>query len=221
MPTVGQLAQEQAGYAGEGRFGGTLTSKKHVRDALARHLDEAPIALDLILPLHWQLDEAVGETLTTDLLGTGGKWEILTATRGCATVIPPKCGLYMFVYRSHLTMEFENKPPHRQTWVLYVGRGGSADSTNTLRKRYKNEYSKFVGGDLEHLWNETEPKNRTNNLKRYLTIYPLEYWFLVVEDRHKIADLERRLIKIFSPPLNSSGKIRARAGPPEAAFKEL
>ena len=159
--------------------------------------------------------------LTTDLLKTGAKWEMRRATKGCAALIPAKCGLYMFVYRSHLTMEIEGKPAHRQTWVLYVGRAGSIDSTRTLRNRYAEEYSKYVGGDLENLWADSEPRTRPNVLNRYLTIFPLEYWFLVIDDRGLIVGLEDRLIKLFCPPLNKTGKLRIRTGTPQPAFKEL
>ncbi|NQE65004.1 hypothetical protein E1H18_785 [Caulobacter sp. RHG1] len=52
--------------------------------------------------------------------------------------------------------------------------------------------------------------NRAAALKKYLSLWPLEYWFLPVEDRTAIPDLEKRLIRLFAPPLNKIGRLRVR-----------
>jgi hypothetical protein len=53
----------------------------------------------------------------------------------------------------------------------------------------------------------------------YLTLEPLEYWYLVVTDKRKIGALERRLQEVFSPPLNSDGVIKARFGASSKAWR--
>lgn len=190
-----------------------------VRETLARHRDRHAISLPLNLPLNWQMDPDLGEMLCKDLKATGAAWEVRRATPNLWQSIPAKTGLYMFVYRSHVALELDGGACHRTTWVLYVGRAGSTESERTLRDRYKAEYRKYIGGDPELLWGEDTPKGRAEMLRRYLAIWPLEYWFLVVEDRAKIPMLEDRLIKLFAPPLNSNGHLRLRKGKAEPAFR--
>jgi hypothetical protein len=199
--------------------GGGLTNAQIIRETLARHREQPSICLPLTFPISWQIDPDLGEMLSKDLHATGSAWEIRRATPGLWQSIPAKCGLYMFVYRSHLKLELDDSQKHQATWVLYVGRAGSPDSAGTLKDRYRSEYCKYIGGDPEQLW-EIEPAiRRAANLKRYLSIWPTEYWFLVVNDRNVIAGLEDRLIKLFAPPLNKNGHLRLRKGQVEPAFR--
>ena len=131
---------------------GALTGTKIIRDTLARHREQPSIGLGLTFPINWQIDSDLGSALTKDLGGTGVAWEIRRATPSLWQSIPSKCGLYMFVYRSHLKMNLEDGSDHQATWVLYVGRAGSSESARTLKERYRSEYGKYVGGDPENLW---------------------------------------------------------------------
>lgn len=196
-----------------------MTGTQIVRDVLARHREQPSIGLGLTFPINWQIDSDLGAALSKDLNASGATWEVRRATPSLGQSIPAKCGLYMFVYRSHLRMSLADGADHQSTWVLYVGRAGSAESNRTLKDRYKGEYSKYVGGDPEHLWSTEPVGNRAGMLKRYLSIWPLEYWFLVVEDRRTISHLEDRLIKLFAPPLNRNGLLRLRKGEPQPAFR--
>lgn len=200
-------------------LGGILTGIQIIRDTLARHREQSSIGLGLTLPINWQLDSDLGSALTNDLSGAGAAWEVRRATPGLWQSIPSRCGLYMFVYRSHLKMNLEDGTHHQATWVLYVGRAGSSESARTLKERYRGEYGRYVGGDPENLWSSEPLACRADVLRRYLSIWPLEYWFLVVEDREKIPHLEDRLIKLFSPPLNRNGLLRLRKGEPQPAFR--
>ena len=166
-----------------------MTGIQIIRDALARHREQPSIGLGLTFPINWQIDSDLGSTLSKDLGNTGGSWEIRRATPGLWHSIPSKCGLYMFVYRSHLKMNLENGSGHQATWMLYVGRAGSSESARTLKERYRSEYGKYVGGDPENLWSSDPLINRADLLRRYLSIWPLEYWFLVVEDRDQITSV--------------------------------
>ncbi len=201
------------------RIGGKLTSEKMVRETLARHRDQPAIALPLTFPINWQMDPDLGEMLSKDLSATGSTWEVRRATPSLWQMIPAKTGLYMFVYRSHLKLDLDDQQRHQATWVLYVGRAGSSDSERTIKDRYKSEYCKYVGGDPEQLWGDEAPSGRAAMLRRYLSMWPTEYWFLVVEDRSKIPELEDRLIKLFAPPLNRNGHLRLRKGLAQPAFR--
>lgn len=199
--------------------GDTLTSAQTIRETLARHREQPSIGLPLTFPISWQIDPDLGVMLGKDLKSTGSAWEIRRATPGLWHSIPAKCGLYMFVYRSHLKLQLDDDGQHQATWVLYVGRAGSPMSASTLKDRYRSEYCKYVGGDPEQLWGDEPAQGRAESLRRYLSLWPTEYWFLVVEDRDAIPDLENRLIKLFAPPLNRNGHLRLRKGPPQPAFR--
>lgn len=165
------------------------------------------------------MDPDLGEMLGKDLRATGSAWEVRRATPTLWQTIPAKTGLYMFVYRSHLKLALDDQKCHQATWVLYVGRAGSPESERTLKDRYKSEYCKYVGGDPEQLWGDEAPTGRAAMLRQYLSIWPTEYWFLVVEDRKRIPELEDRLIKLFAPPLNRNGLLRLRKGEAKPAFR--
>jgi hypothetical protein len=198
-------------------LGANLTGPQVIRDTLARHRDHPAISLPFSLPINWMLDADLGDALSKDLSVEGGSWETRRATLDLK--VPAECGLYMFVYRSHLKLNLAHGGGHQATWVLYVGRAGSPDSEKTLRDRYKGEYCKYIGGNPENLWSSEPANNRARLLQRYLSIWPLEYWYLTVQDRNKIPDLEGRLIKLFSPPLNRNGHLRLRKGEPQPAFR--
>lgn len=199
--------------------GERMTGTQIVRDALARHREQPSIGLDLTLPINWQIDSDLCMALGRDLEGVGGAWEVRRATPSLWQSIPSKCGIYMFVYRSHLKMSLADGNSHHATWILYVGRAGSSESARTLKERYRGEYGKYVGGDPENLWSSESLSGRAEMLRRYLSLWPLEYWFLVVEDRGTISHLEDRLIKLFAPPLNRNGLLRLRKGTSQPAFR--
>lgn len=196
-----------------------MTGTQIVRDVLARHREKPSIGLDIALPINWQMDVDLARVLKRDLEAGGHAWEVRRVTPSLGDMLPSKCGLYMFVFRSHLTMPMADGAEHRPSWVLYVGRAGNVESARTLKDRYKSEYAKYVCKDPECLWSESPVLSRAEALKRYLCIWPLEYWFLVMDDRATIALLEDRLIKLFAPPLNRNGRLRVRTGPPRPAFR--
>jgi hypothetical protein len=196
-----------------------LSSKKAVQEALARHRDQPSVLLDMSFPINWQLDQTLSEVLSTDLKLAGSSWEIMQATPTLWTQLPDKTGIYMFVYRSHIELQLQDGSLFTPKTVLYVGRAGNVNSKNTLRKRYKAGYVQYIDGSLEELWGHNGSRARADMLRRYLTLWPLQYWFLVIEDCTKIASIEDRLIKIFSPPLNINGRLRAKFGPQTDAFR--
>jgi hypothetical protein len=128
----------------------------------------------------------------------------------------------MFVWRPEFTLRFAAPPEiERLSWVLYVGKAGKqGGTTDTIKHRYIGEYSKYVGKDPSCLWDSNAPKDREDRLARYLTLRPLEYWFLIVEDLRDILILERKLIRLLRPPLNQQHGPRIRPGKPVPAFEE-
>lgn len=151
-----------------------------------------------------------------------GRWEKMRAVATLGLSLPPKRGVYMFVWRPDLHFPFESGSPERIPWILYVGKAGRvAGDHDTIRHRYLHEYHAFVGGDVALLWNREPPRDREDRLKRYLCLRPLEYWFLLLDDPNDIYLLERKLIRMLAPPLN-----RQLAGPrlipgrPKPAFEE-
>ena len=165
--------------------------------------------------------------ILTDILHDAGlKWERKPATSTLWSMLPDERGLYMFVWCPVLVFHCANRDDTSVTdyeplrWVLYVGKAGIEDGqSDTLKQRYKNGYSKYVGQDPSPLWNKrpTENTRREELLARYLTVRPLELWYLVLENESDIRMLEKRLIKTLNPPLNKQHGRRLIPGKPEPA----
>ena len=165
------------------------------------------------------MDVEFCSAINLEIAASATPWESFKATPTLWNQIPAKCGIYMFLFESTLRLTAVTSVPSAFQWVLYVGRAGSPDSTKTLKDRYRAEYSKYIGGDPNQLWDATHPRTREDRLKKYLSIYPLRYWFSIIEDRYKIPVIENRLIKILNPPLNVAGRSRLKIMQPEPAFR--
>ncbi|MCG3773405.1 MAG: hypothetical protein JW395_0212 [Nitrospira sp.] len=142
-----------------------------------------------------------------------GKWEKKIAAESIAGQIPAERGLYMFVWTPEFAFTFEGYS-RQPSWILYVGKAGVEEGTNdTLRHRFSSEYRRFVGGDPRILWEPSPPQDRRARLEKYLTLRPLEYWFLIVPNICEIMALEKKLLKMFRPPLNYQHTWGARLRP--------
>ena len=148
------------------------------------------------------------------------KWERLIAVENLGSMLPAERGLYMFVWRPDLTLQFSAVPEtERFFWVLYVGKAGKEGGlADTIKNRYTTEYSKYVGKDPSCLWDSHAASKREDRLARYLTLRPLEFWYLTMTEVPDIQLLERRLIKILQPPLNIQHSRKLQAGIPTPAF---
>lgn len=189
-----------------------------VEASLARHRNDRPPAVELNLPLFPNLDVARCNVVSSDLAKVGHKWEHQRAVKELWRTLPSTSGLYMFVFRSPLTLSAV-AGSHQPSWVLYVGRAGSETAAYSIKERYRQNYAKYVEGDPELLWSTDQIANRDQKLARYLTIYPLEFWWLEVPDLAKIKPLEDHLIKMLDPLLNKTQKLNLRPSAPEPAFK--
>lgn len=193
-----------------------------LQQALERHLDEEPPRLDFSVPLDRLLDSAHCRTLSDDILRAAPNgWEMVKATQNAWQKIPATPGLYMFVWQPTFELKVVTSPHVRRTFpfILYIGKAGDGKNRNTLKSRYKSEYSKLVARNPEQLWAKGKPTTRDDRLKRYLNLSPLWFWYCEIEEGESIDSLERRLFALFAPPLNTSGSPRLRpVGKPKPAF---
>ena len=149
--------------------------------------------------------------ITQELAAVGQAWEIRRATPDLWQQIPDKPGLYMFVFSPHLRLNMAR--PEAQIGLpraIYVGRAGSASGSGTLRARYRTEYRNYVCSDPDRLWEDVPSSERKYLLKKYLNLWPLEYWYLEIAKRETITRLEIGLIKLLNPPLNYQGTTKLR-----------
>lgn len=182
------------------------------------HRDDPPPMLAFDVPLNYLMDTDHCNMVTEEFKRLGTAWVTRKAVRNLWEQLPKKSGLYMFVWRPTLRFNLEAVPEMSFSWVLYVGRAGDATSLNTLRDRYRAEYSRYVSGDPGVLWNTSRYADRKDRLRRFLTLTPLEYWYTEVAERDKIQMLEKRILKILSPPLNMAGGPKLRSTKPVKAF---
>ncbi|WCO66239.1 hypothetical protein PO878_17190 [Iamia majanohamensis] len=187
-------------------------------DLVAANRDRPSPMLDSSWALQRLLDPEVSH-LVRALEAHCGEWEVHQATQRLWQALPEQPGIYMFVWRPefrfHLAGQGRCDALHQ---ILYVGRSGGANSSRTLRDRYR-DYLKFLSGSPERIWEAEGVSTRSSRLKRYLPLRPLEFWFSVVEDPFQVAPLEDRLIKVLNPPLNDSLTPKGRPKSPEPAFR--
>lgn len=191
-----------------------------VRQTLARHREDPPQGMGLTLPIHHQMDQDFCGAVSADLSKHCGAWEKRLATPDLWKQLPAESGVYMFVFASKLVFQTATAS-FSPTWVLYVGRAGNATSNRTIRDRYQGEYCKYIGKDPEILWSTNAPTCREERMARFLTIYPLQYWFTTIADRSQIPNIEDRLIKLLAPTLNERQQPRLRPQAPQTAFRSI
>lgn len=159
------------------------------------------------------------EAISKILRGVGTRWECRSATAALAESLPAIRGLYMFVWCPRLSLEIESpRSAFCPKWVVYVGKaGGEGGTHDTIRDRYRSEYSRYVGSDPKSLWRSPSKDDRSERLARFLSLRPLEYWFLEIKQAEEIPHLERALIKILNPPVNRQHGTTLRAVETEPA----
>lgn len=197
----------------------TQALEDRLQEVLAKHREDPPPGLVSTLPIHHQLDRDFCAAVTRELKQCCARWEVRRATQNLAPMLPAESGVYMFAFESTLRLEMDRRQ-FSPLWVLYVGRAGDVSSTRTIRDRYRGEYSKYVGTDPEALWGAAPAAKREERLARYLTMYPLWFWYATISERSRIRAIEDRLIKLLAPPLNRSQLPRLRYRPEQIAFQE-
>ena len=191
-------------------------------ESVRRHRDAGALDLNFTPEVRRLIETDRCNELTADMSREGHRWERFKAVAELGPQLPRIHGLYMFAWRPALTFQFDHvSGPHEITWILYIGKAGVRGGTDdTIQDRYQREYRRYIGKDPKILWSDPKPRmNREDRLARFLTLRPLEYWFLRVDDLDYLSTLERRLLNALQPPLNShhSGP-RVRPSKTEPAF---
>ena len=166
--------------------------------------DEQTVTLPFRPPFQLLLDEEHCRAWSAELAAHGTAWEIRQATKDLADSLPSAGGLYMFVWRPRFTFSLASGRSEGFGWILYIGQTGADESRATFKSRYKGEYARHIGTEPRDLFKRDEPSGRAGRLGRYLALRPLEFWYTEIDDRSLIAQLERQLIRSFSPPLNDA-----------------
>lgn len=189
---------------------------------LAKYRDEAAPILEFHPYVEHLIDSSYCKALEKIIHGADVKWERKKAVAALADSLPNVKGVYMFVWTPDFCFRFESLPAvERVNWVLYVGKAGTEQGTHdTIKHRYRTEYSKYVGKDPSRLWDREPATSREQRLSRYLTLRPLEYWFLALTKESDIELFERKLIRLLQPPLNQQYGPKIRPGKPVPAFEE-
>ena len=199
---------------------GMTTAPEDLEALILRHRDSPSPYLGIDWALLRMLDRRGCQSLRDDLEKVSDAWEVRTATASTSDMIPDEPGLYMFVWRPWFRFKVaESSRPGDLAEILYVGLAGAGKYAQaTLKSRYHTGYRKYFPGNPAALWNQTEPTQRHGRLERYLSVTPLEYWFLVVKDRDQISLLEDRLIQLLNPPINRSRIPKVVRGTTQPAF---
>jgi hypothetical protein len=192
------------------------------RRVVSRYRDTPACSLYFAPALGKFLDKSLVDAIQDEFRGNGLKWERRNATPSLATQLPRDRGIYMFVWTPGPVFEFDSGSHHHHTaWILYIGKAGvEGGASDTFQDRYRQAYQRYVGGDPSVVWADDPPRSgREDQLRRYLTLRPLQYWYLPLSDVRYIPILEKRLVQLFRPPLNTQhGGIRARLGKPSPAW---
>lgn len=201
----------------------SLKSKSSaIKSLLALRRGEQAPPLQLSLPVDLLIDTEHCSRVASVLKEIAAAWETSPALPGLGETLPDSPGLYMFVWEPRISLFLANDEKHHKfRYVIYVGKTGGSGSQNTLKKRYNGEYAKYVGGDPSILWEPVDVKTRDGMLQRYLTLHPLEYWYMEYPDKKKdqIDKHEEYLRRLLSPPCNiQQPRTRVRKGPACPAF---
>ncbi|CAL9297387.1 hypothetical protein SUDANB180_04859 [Streptomyces sp. enrichment culture] len=181
----------------------SMTGRDALTRMVQRHREEDSPGLPIEVGLLRMLDGESCRQLDQDLREFASPWEVHQATDNLAPALPDEPGLYMFVWRPQFQFTVDSRPSYGSfPQLLYVGQAGASksDSGNTIRQRYK-EYRRYLRANPESLWTDSDPKTREQRLSRYLPLRPMEFWCTTVMDRNRIRGLEKRLIRLWNPPL--------------------
>lgn len=190
------------------------------RDAFARFVNYDPHPLTFSIRPDQLINEGICKKLMRDIdTAAQTPWEMVVATSRAGSQIPNKPGIYAFVWRPMFYFQGDDGKATHLRQVLYVGKAGD-DSDNTLRKRYQGEYKKYISNSIDIHWEVAPSKSdRAGLLRRYLTLWKLEFWYCVFHDEQGISELESRLVRALDPPVNTQlKKPRATLGHSSKAF---
>jgi hypothetical protein len=197
-----------------------IANEDDVKAVLQKYRDEPLDQLYFSPSIELLMDADHCRTINQIVHQSGTQWERLKAVPTLWSQLPNISGIYMFVWTPDVALRFASAPEvERFFWVLYIGKAGEPEAPNaTIRSRYKSEYTKYVGRDPSCLWDGSSPDTRESRLTKYLTLRPLEFWYLSIDQVSEIVLLEKRLLKLLKPPLNYQHGPKLRLGKPMPAF---
>lgn len=101
--------------------------------------------------------------------------------------LPSQQGVYAF------SIEVENLNLPKNSYIVYVGKAGDTNSSNTIRKRYRDY--------VRELRVKSRPK-----IHRMLTLWDghLTYHYAEVPDGISTGEIEKQLTTVFIPPFNTN-----------------
>ena len=181
--------------------------------AQGRHL---PCLIPIGMMINSKRCEAFQRQIET---AADGKWEVLPAKAASASSVPKLPGIYMFVW--HPTLVLTRSQPHSDyplRYILYVGSTGADDSAGTLRERYRT-YVPHFEANPRSLWTDEALKSRNARLDCFLSLIPLEFWFLACAEANLIDEIEARLIEFLNPPINARKEPVLRPTSTRTAFQ--
>ena len=196
----------------------TLLNDDEYRNVIEGHQDNLAISLDTALNLPWLLSHVRCDALIREIQAVGSHWECFPANRELADHLPNLPGVYLFVWRPKIEFDFgAHAKRERLMYPLYVGKAGIQGGTfDTIRNRFRQDYQRFMQKSPAVLWDTTNPpRSREDRLRCFLSLRPLEYWYLPVEDRslvERVESIERRLLALLSPPINNHHSTGLRPG---------
>ena len=185
-------------------------SEREFEEVVSRNREQRTAGLVFEPSLSVALSLSDVRLLSRDLAKASAGWEKLRVVENVASLIPRVRGLYMFVWTPPLDLQFVGSAAiSGQAWILYVGKAGIAGGTqDTIQDRFLSEYRRYLFAPPEALWadeRDEADQARAERMKKFLTLQPLEFWFLPIDQVYQIENLERRLIRLLNPPLNRKG----------------
>lgn len=188
-----------------------------LRDSFELFSDEHTPALLFTISVNAWLREHFDGKVAKRLSSLQSSWETRPVTKSLQENIPDTPGIYMFIWRPGFTLKLATGTSEQKfQWVLYLG-----ITESSLKARYKNEYKKVLfkkEKTSRALWDSRQAETRREKLERFLSLRPLEYWYLPCSDTVLLKTLESHLIELLAPPLNAQKQARLKIGKTGKAF---
>ena len=201
--------------------------EEELQDELARRRYSQPLTIRHLVPIETQLDQSQ-LVIFKDLQSEFGAWNSRHAGRSVKRILPETPGIYMFVWSPNAPFNVINgeaiSVSRPFSSVMYVG-----IAEDSIYRRY-DEYFRILQMRRPEYLFEVEDTSRDGRLQKYLSIYPLQFWWAPLSSRNQrrlnnrrsrvsfLKNIEERVIKFFNPPVNVQHTIKVHVGKEEKAW---